>query len=471
MKIGDILIYPVIFETPKRIVPPFSWAGHIPFAFFLIEQLRPKRLVELGVHIGNSYNAFCQAVKTLGTQTACYGVDTWQGDEHAGFYHEDIYTELFAYQQQEYHEFSQLMRMTFEEASAYFADQTIDLLHIDGCHRYCDVRYDFESWLPKVSNKGVVLFHDTQVRRDEFGVWRLWQELSTQYPSFEFRHGYGLGVLAVGKQVEQTFLDLLQEFSTALTYQNLFGRLGEAITLSAEKTELTNTLHRKEELIYQLSSHDYAQLFFDTGFSFNETQSITKHIQGQERTIEFELSEYADICYLRFDPANAPAAIHLVSIELLGMEGERYPITTYQTNACHENGSNFIFDTDDPMITFASPAARLQKVVIALEYVALGNAAYPYIYNKQAQQIQQQAQQIQQQAQQHDEVIRRYEEKLSREIHSKTQLIQIQDDMIQTMENTLSWKITKPLRVIRNYSAIKQWADRIFTMFRGRNRP
>lgn len=230
--------------------------------------------------------------------------------------------------------------------------------------------------------------------------------------------------------------------------------------------------------VFHVLNGNSAQLFLDTGLGFNETQSITKQIQGQERTIEFELSEYADICHLRFDPANAPAAIHLVSIELLGMAGERYPISTYQTNACHQNGQNYIFDTNDPMITFASPAVRLQKVVITLEYIALGNAAYPYIYHKQAQQIQQQAQQIQQQtqqiqqqAQQHDEVIRRYEEKLSREIHSKTQLIQIQDDMIQTMENTLSWKITKPLRVIRNYPAIKQWADRIFTMFRGRNRP
>ena len=239
--------------------------------------------------------------------------------------------------------------------------------------------------------------------------------------------------------------------------------------------------HQKAE-IHQLKNiaiqHYVAQMFIDTGLGFNGTQVIIKPIQGQERIIEFDLCNYTDLCYLRFDPVNAPAAIHLVSIELLGMDGERYPITTYQTNACHENGSNFIFDTNDPIITFASPAARLQKVVLTLEYVALGNAAYPYIYHKQtqqiqqqAQQIQQQAQQIQQQAQQHDEVIRRYEEKLSREIHSKTQLIQIQDDMIQTMENTLSWKITKPLRVIRNYSAIKQWADRIFTMFRGRNRP
>ena len=252
------------------------------------------------------------------------------------------------------------------------------------------------------------------------------------------------------------FIELHEKIKTLKDDEKLF--------LSNVLSQIIKPLLQEYHSYKSLIPHYFTQFFLDTGLGFNETQSITKQVQGQERIIEFDLCDYTDLCYLRFDPANAPAAIHLVSIELLGMEGERYPITTYQTNACHQNGQNYIFDTNDPMITFASPAAQLQKVVIALEYVALGNAAYPYIYHKQAQQIQQQAQQ-------HDEVIRRYEEKLSREIHSKTQLIQIQDDLIQKMENTLSWKITKPLRAIRNYPALKRWADWMSAMFQGRNRP
>ena len=58
--------YPIVFEQPRRIAPYPFWVEHIPFAFFLVDSLRPRLLVELGVQSGNSFNAFCQAVKTLG---------------------------------------------------------------------------------------------------------------------------------------------------------------------------------------------------------------------------------------------------------------------------------------------------------------------------------------------------------------------------------------------------------------------
>ena len=43
-----------------------------------------------------------------------------------------------------------------------------------------------------------MLFHDVAERRADFGVWRLWSELTQRYPSFTFHHGHGLGVLGVG---------------------------------------------------------------------------------------------------------------------------------------------------------------------------------------------------------------------------------------------------------------------------------
>lgn len=175
-----------------------AWTEHADFAFWLVQALRPRTIVELGVHNGFSYFCFCQAVEAYGLDAKCYGVDTWKGDEHAGFYGEDVHEKVKAINDECYTPFSQLLRMTFDEALPLFADGSVDLLHIDGRHRFEDVSHDFETWRPKMSDQGVVLFHDIAVRQDDFGVWRLWDTLRMQYPSFSFTHGYGLGVLSLG---------------------------------------------------------------------------------------------------------------------------------------------------------------------------------------------------------------------------------------------------------------------------------
>ena len=134
--------------------------------------------------------------------------------------------------------FSQLIQSTFAAALDYFEDQSVDLLHIDGRHFYEDVRDDFESWQPKLSKSAVVLFHDTNVRKKEFGVWRLWQELASDYPSFEFKHGHGLGVLGVGKEIPLPLRPLFfgSEASRERIRQ-IYARLGMTV---AERLDLSS---------------------------------------------------------------------------------------------------------------------------------------------------------------------------------------------------------------------------------------
>jgi hypothetical protein len=248
------LEFPNCARTPKRYnVPVTAWMGHTPFAMWLVGAVKPRLFVELGTHWGVSYCAFCQAVKELRLPTTCYAVDSWQGDPHASFYSSDVFDDLQKHHSNEYGLFSELIRRTFDEALERFQDNSIDLLHIDGYHGYEAVKHDFETWLPKMSERGIVLFHDIEVRdRDGFGVWRFWDEIKHEYPSFEFYHCYGLGVLAVGGVVPEGVQPLLDApMAEADRIRAYFRNLGDTLVdlynVNVQKNNITELLHAKVE--------------------------------------------------------------------------------------------------------------------------------------------------------------------------------------------------------------------------------
>lgn len=217
-----------------------AWLEHAPFGFWIVEALRPRMIVELGVHGGFSYSVFCQAAQRLHLAPRCFGIDTWRGDEHAGYYGGDVYDAVCAHNRR-YDSFSRLIRSDFTDACGAFDDGSIDLLHIDGCHRYETVRRDFETWLPKLSTRGVILFHDTAEYVEGFGVHRLWDELAARCPSFEFRHGHGLGVLGAGDRLPAALRDLFDasaSLAAAQTIRTAYERLGAAISAQQELKEL-----------------------------------------------------------------------------------------------------------------------------------------------------------------------------------------------------------------------------------------
>jgi hypothetical protein len=238
------------FWSPEQIGSESAWLEHAPFAFWIVEALRPKLVIELGTAGGYSYFSLCQAVQWLGLDTRCFAVDTWRGDDHAGFYGEEVFRHVENHNRRRYSAFSTLVRSTFDEAVGHFQDGTIDLLHIDGRHGYADVKHDFSTWQPKLSRRAVVLFHDTNVRETDFGVWKYWAELTAIYPHFEFFHGHGLGVLGVGKHLPDKVRTLLvagSEGETATEIQNIYARLGSAFTAQLTVQQLEVLVARQRE--------------------------------------------------------------------------------------------------------------------------------------------------------------------------------------------------------------------------------
>ena len=284
---------------PRHLVQPSAWAGHIPFAMWLISVLRPKTFVELGTYTGNSYLSFCQAVEQEQTGTICYAVDTWKGDKHGGFYDEGIFELIKAAHDPFYSTFSSLMRMTFDEAVEKFEDHTIDLLHIDGLHTYEAVKHDFETWFPKLSNNAVVLFHDINVFRDDFGAHWFWYETNKYYPHFSFTHCNGLGVLLVGKNRNDILLSLCEDNQYAheknkekKIFQCLGRRLEqflESKLLESQTEEKINLLKKENKiLIEQLKDESKSN-----NIRINKLHKENKIIKDNQLSLENKIHELA----------------------------------------------------------------------------------------------------------------------------------------------------------------------------------
>jgi hypothetical protein len=272
--------------TPISLQAPNSWCGHLPFAAWLMKQMRPSLLVELGTHTGNSYFSFCQAAQEDGIAVKCYAVDTWQGDEHAGNYGQEVFEQVHAHNQDFYSGFSRLLRMSFDDAVNYFTDGTIDLLHIDGLHTYEAVKHDFDTWLPKLAPGAIVLFHDINVRERGFGVWQLWDELKERYPEhLEFVHSHGLGVLRIGGASEEAAMPWMRAGRPEQQMlRNYFSALGSR---QVERTDLVKS--RADLAAMKTWCHQYSQSLMDQIKDLQNTLAKVAerdaHIQHLEQEI------------------------------------------------------------------------------------------------------------------------------------------------------------------------------------------
>lgn len=325
--------YPIAFLRP-RIQHPYGWVGHIPFAFVLTELFKPARFVELGTDSGNSYLAFCQAISHLGLQTQCTAIDTWRGDEHARFYGEEVFLGLRAYHNPRYAHFSELLRCLFDEAVGRFEDDSIDLLHIDGLHTYEAVKHDFETWLPKMSRRGIVLLHDSEVREREFGVWRFVEELADRYRLFSFSHSNGLTIVQVGDQVEPdvaAFFTLAENDPEAVRayFEGVAGMLIDPDT-STPVADIAAQGTVACKLYYRQNGEGY-----DEARSKSQLLSITP--AGDRSECRFELSTLRPDA-VRIDPANVPGVFGILNLGVERADGSRYIVEPGPGRVLEANG-------------------------------------------------------------------------------------------------------------------------------------
>lgn len=175
-----------LFLTNLDDIPSTCWAGHRRFAEWLVSYLNPKIIVDLGVDWG--FSTFSFAMPRIGH---VYGIDTFEGDDYE--YVLSKREKLFM------NENVTFIRGYFDDVAKTW-NKKIDLLHIDGDHKYESVKNDYEKWSQFLSDDGVILLNDTCEK--EYGVKRFFEEIDL--PKCNFTHTFGLGVISKNtKLIEQ----------------------------------------------------------------------------------------------------------------------------------------------------------------------------------------------------------------------------------------------------------------------------
>jgi predicted O-methyltransferase YrrM len=204
-----------------------SMAENRDFLYELTHKLKPKTIVELGTYYGCSFFAFAEAIQDYQLDTQLHGVDTWEGDIHTQFYGGEVYNLFIDNFLAHYKDIGlqcTVHRKTFESAlNSCFKPENIniDVLLIDGLPTYDAAKEDFESYLPRLSENGIVLFHDIKV--EHFTLKEYWKELKEQYDYIEVNNTFGLGILFPKGSEHKKLVELLLNRPKIAVYTAIFG--------------------------------------------------------------------------------------------------------------------------------------------------------------------------------------------------------------------------------------------------------
>jgi len=138
----------------------FQWlTPYYSFILLLCKQIKPDVMVEIGTECG--MGCIHMALGNPDGEITTIDLHNLQ-DRIRGY---SFYTDI--------HNITMVIGDSTEEY-VRFGDESVDLLFIDGDHRYGYAKADYEAWYPKVKPGGLILIDDTQQTED---MERFWDEI------------------------------------------------------------------------------------------------------------------------------------------------------------------------------------------------------------------------------------------------------------------------------------------------------
>jgi predicted O-methyltransferase YrrM len=186
-------------------IAPAQLEAEIAAFMRLVEEASPARILEIGTHLGGTLFLLCRAAPAH-AHLASLDLPLAGVPEGLGFvgYHESrrLLYRAFAKPGQRITLLvgDSQQPSTVARVERALGGEPLDLLFVDGSHRYEHVKRDFELYSPLVRRGGLVAFHDVWPGEFAGGSPRFWREIREGYEWQELvaspeQEAYGIGVL------------------------------------------------------------------------------------------------------------------------------------------------------------------------------------------------------------------------------------------------------------------------------------
>ncbi len=284
--LSEFMSTPSYSFFPRYLSGQSAWASHTPFGYDLVKALAPATLVEIGTRNGDSFLSFCQSVQDHGLSTQCYSVNHWKGEEQTRGADELQTVQVDAYRAAHYSSFAFAAQSDYASASQQFDDGSIELLHIDGLHRYETISRDFDTWFPKVKNGGVILVHDilrhSGADPKSLGAGKFWEETQKKFTAYQLNHGLGLGILVKGSnpRIEEWLSQ-----ATGSESKHYYAHRGMDLTIIAEAKDQAQMIQRRDESIRTLQSE-----LHEANVGISDHARLLANLQQSHATLQQELA-------------------------------------------------------------------------------------------------------------------------------------------------------------------------------------
>lgn len=188
------------FSTATKLINHFGGAfghgvnsktGNLGFGlihYSIVNTLRPERILCIG-----SERGFIPAILALACKDNHYGhVDFVDAGKNTSDSHNWGGIGLWknVHPQKYFSDFNiNKYLTTYVTTSQVFAQKypqrKYEYIYIDGDHSYQGVKNDYDLYWPRLATRGFICFHDIYLKGlshgEEFGVWKLWQELKSSH--------------------------------------------------------------------------------------------------------------------------------------------------------------------------------------------------------------------------------------------------------------------------------------------------